>query len=262
MRSNFRVDESFVTAGILGFFMNEVNKSSRRMSPVFQVRFTSETLRQWMASFSGQIREAEPLLTELDAAIGDADHGVNMRRGMDAVGEKLDSLALADLSGQMRVISTSLMSSVGGASGPLYGAFFLQCSHAAHHKHDLGLSDLTSMMEAGHRGVVQLGKASIGDKTMVDTLSAAIVSLRASCTHHESLPDALKACRKAARLAAEGTTAMIARKGRASYLGERSAGTQDPGATSAAILFESLAAAVQSLNATPRIAREQKPILL
>ena len=89
------------------------------------------------------IREAEQLLTDLDAAIGDADHGVNMRRGMNAVAEKLDALALADLSGQLRVISTTLMSSVGGASGPLYGAFFLQASHATLHKPDLGLADLT-----------------------------------------------------------------------------------------------------------------------
>jgi dihydroxyacetone kinase-like protein len=96
--------------------------------------------------------------------------------------------------------------------------------------------------------VVQLGKAAVGDKTMVDTLAAAIRSLRASCTHYEALPDALKACRNAARLAAEGTIPMIARKGRASYIGERSAGTQDPGATSAAMLFETLSQSVILLN--------------
>jgi phosphoenolpyruvate---glycerone phosphotransferase subunit DhaL len=237
--------------------MNDVNKSSRRMSPVFQVRFGSETLHQWMALFAAKIRDAEPRLTELDAAIGDGDHGVNMRRGMNAVAEKLDALALADLSGQLRIISTTLMSSVGGASGPLYGAFFLQSSHAALHKPELGLADLTSAIEAGYRGVVQLGKASVGDKTMVDTMAAVVTSLRASCTHHEPLPEALKACRKAARLAAEGTIPMIAKKGRASYIGERSAGTQDPGATSASLLFESLAEAVVSLSSTSRI-HEQK----
>ena len=242
--------------------MNQVNKSSRRMSPVFQVRFTSQTLRQWMTLFAEQIRVAEPQLTDLDAAIGDADHGVNMRRGMEAVGQKLDMLALADLSGQMRIISMTLMSSVGGASGPLYGAFFLQASHVAQHKPELGLSDLTAALDAGYRGVVQLGKAAVGDKTMVDTLAAAVISLRASCVHHEALPDALKACRKAARLAAEGTIPMVARKGRASYLGERSAGTQDPGATSAAILIETLATSVTSIPTTqPRVV-ERNPILL
>jgi len=224
--------------------MNSLNQSSRRLNPEFHIRFTGDSLRQWMALFAASVKEAEPLLTELDAAIGDADHGVNMRRGMNAVAAKLDTLALADLSGQLRVISTTLMSSVGGASGPLYGAFFLQSSHATLHKTDLGLSDLTSALEAGYRGVVQLGKAAVGDKTMVDTLAAAVGSLRASCNHHEPLPDAVKACQKAARLAAEGTIPMIARKGRASYIGERSIGTQDPGATSASLLFDALVDAV------------------
>jgi dihydroxyacetone kinase-like protein len=112
------------------------------------------------------------------------------------------------------------------------------------------LADLTSAMEAGYRGVVQLGKAAVGDKTMVDTLAAVVGSLRASCNHHEPLPGAVKAGQKAARLAAEGTIPMIARKGRASYIGERSIGTQDPGATSAALLFDALAKAVPSAALT------------
>jgi dihydroxyacetone kinase-like protein len=241
--------------------MNNLNKGSRRLNPEFQVRFSGESLRQWMAIFTTSIREAEPLLTDLDSAIGDGDHGVNMRRGMNAVAEKLDTLALADLAGQLRVISMTLMSSVGGASGPLYGAFFLQSSHATLHKQELGLGDLTSAMEAGYRGVVQLGKAAVGDKTMVDTLAAAVGSLRASCTHYEALPEAVRACRKAARLAAEGTIPMIARKGRASYIGERSAGTQDPGATSASLLFDALAQAVSSLSPTIHT-KTPSPILL
>ena len=224
--------------------MNALNKSSRRLNPEFPVRVTGDTIRRWMTIYASSIQEAEKMLTDLDAAIGDADHGINMSRGMNAVLEKLDSLALADLSGQMRVISMTLTSSIGGASGPLYGAFFLHCSHATPHRAELGLADLTSAIEAGYRGVVQLGKAAVGDKTMVDTLDAAARSLRASCVHHEALPDAIKGCRKAARLAAEGTIPMIAKKGRASYLGERSAGTQDPGAASAALLFEALAQAV------------------
>src|SRR5260370_39210004 len=106
-----------------------------------------------MTLFAASMRESQALLTDLDAAIGDGDHGVNMRRGVDAVAAKLDSLALADLAGQMRVISTTLMSSVGGASGPLYGAFFLQSSHATLHKSEVGLGDLTSTMEGRYRGV-------------------------------------------------------------------------------------------------------------
>jgi len=213
-----------------------------------------------MALFAAGIRDSEALLTDLDSAIGDGDHGVNMRRGMDAVSEKLHALSLGDLSGQMRVISTTLMTSVGGAAGPLYGAFFLQSSHATLHKPDLGLADLVSAMEAGHRGVVHLGKAAVGDKTMVDTLAAAVSSLRASSSHHDPLAEALKACGKAARLAAEGTTPMVAKKGRASYLGERSAGTQDPGATSAALLFETLFESVSSVSKTPH--RTANPTLL
>jgi dihydroxyacetone kinase-like protein len=242
--------------------MHSLNKSSRRLNPEFQIRFGGETLRRWMELFTKSIHESEQLLTNLDAAIGDADHGINMSRGMNAVSEKLDTLALADLSGQMRVIATTLMSSVGGASGPLYGAFFLQSSHASLHKAELGLADLTSSMEAGYRGVVQLGKAAVGDKTMVDTLAAVVRSLRASCTHHEALPEAIKACAKAGRLAAQGTIPMIAKKGRASYLVERSAGTQDPGATSAALLFEALAQAVSSNLSVPVPSNVRNPILL
>jgi dihydroxyacetone kinase-like protein len=228
--------------------MNSLNKSSRRLHPEFPIRFTGEALRNWMRLYNSSIQEAEPLLTELDAAIGDADHGANMRRGMNAVENKLDALALADLSGQMRVISTTLTSSVGGAAGPLYGAFFLQGAHAVLHKTDIGLADFAAVVEAGYRGVVQLGKAAVGDKTMVDTLAAALNSLRASCNHHETLLDAIKACRKASSQAAQATIPMVAKKGRASYLGERSIGTQDPGATSAALLFDTLAQVVTSLS--------------
>ena len=222
---------------------------------------TGEAVRQWMTLFAVSIRESESQLTELDSAIGDGDHGTNMRRGMNAVEEKLNALALADFSGQLRVISMTLTSSVGGASGPLYGAFFLQSSHATQHKPELGLADLTSAMEAGYRGVVQLGKAAVGDKTMVDTLAAAVQYLRASCTHYEALPEAIKACRKAARQAAEGTIPMVAKKGRASYIGERSAGTQDPGATSAFLLFDSLAQAVSTLSPSTQTITPN-PILL
>jgi dihydroxyacetone kinase-like protein len=231
------------------------------MSPVFQTKLSAKALHRWMALFAAHVREAEPLLNDLDSAIGDGDHGVNLRRGMNAVAQKLDSLALADLSGQLRVISTTLMSSVGGASGSLYGAFFLQSSHGTLYKPELGLADMTAALEAGYRGVVHLGKAAVGDKTMVDTLAAAIVSLRASCVRHEALPEALKACRKAAHLAAEGTIPMVARKGRASHIGDRSAGTQDPGATSASLLFTSLAEAVLALSPSFR-STEQKLMLL
>ncbi len=241
--------------------MYNVNKSSRRLNPEFPIRIGGETFKQWMVVFASCIRKSEKRLTDLDSAIGDGDHGVNMSRGTNAVLEKLDTLALADVSGQLRVISMTLTSSIGGASGPLYGAFFLQCSHATLHKTHLGLADLTAAIESGCRGVVQLGKAQVGDKTMVDTLDAAARSLRVSCAHHEALPEAINACRNAARIAATGTISMVAKKGRASYLGERSAGTQDPGATSASLLFDALAQAVATTS-IPVPHQSRNPILL
>jgi dihydroxyacetone kinase-like protein len=231
--------------------MDDLKKTSRRINLDLRSRITSDTLRQWMEFLAADITEAEPWLTELDSAIGDADHGINMKRGMNAVREKLEQLSVVYPSGQLRIVSTTLMSAVGGASGPLYGAFFLQSSHHALNRADWGLSDLTAAMEAGYRGVVQLGKAAVGDKTMVDTLAAAVQSLRTSCTRHESLPLALENCHQAALKAAEDTAPMIARKGRASYLGERSAGTQDPGATSAVFIFDSLSRAVAATSPLP-----------
>ncbi len=227
--------------------MVDLKKSTHRLTTVQPYRITSEVLQRWMEVFAAKISEAEAYLTELDAAIGDADHGVNMSRGMHAVQSRLGELAIVYPSGQLRLVSTTMMSAVGGASGPLYGAFFLQSSHALINQQDMGLSDFTTAMEAGCRGVVQLGKAVVGDKTMVDTFTAAVQSLRISSGRHEPICDALEACRNAARRAAEGTRPMIARKGRASYLGKRSAGVQDPGATSAALLFDAIYVAYDSV---------------
>jgi len=213
-----------------------------RLNP--KVKLTVATVGAWMRLFESEIGRAEPELTELDRAIGDGDHGVNIYRGAQAVVAKLDEVAVPNLFAQFRTISAALTSSVGGASGPLYGAFFLQASQTVPQKAEVSLADLAALAEAGCQGVVKLGKADLGDKTMVDTLHAAVVSLRDSCHHHQSLPGALAACAAATLRAAEATKPLVARKGRASYLGERSAGTQDPGATSAHLLFLSLARAV------------------
>jgi dihydroxyacetone kinase-like protein len=229
--------------------MNNLNRKTRQVSPVLQVKFTAENLRRWMNLFADSVRRHEKELTLLDAALGDADHGENMCRGLDAVERKLDALPLADVSGQMRLVAVTVMSAVGGAGGSLYGAFFLQSSHCALHKPELGLADLTAALEAGVRGVMQLGKSGVGDKTMVDPLAAATQSMRSSCNRYEPLPEALKAARKAAWLAADGTIPMVARKGRAATLGDRSAGTKDPGAASAALLFETLEQSVAVPNA-------------
>ena len=211
---------------------------------------TSGTVSSWMVLFEERIKHSEVLLTELDRAIGDGDHGVNMRRGMKAVAEGLQKSPPPDVAGRLRAISELLTSSIGGASGPLYGAFFLHGSRAIPNKAELNLNDLVALVEAGCQGVVQLGKASVGDKTMVDTLAAAASALRAAASRRESLPVALSSGIQATSRAARGTTPMIARRGRASYLGERSIGFQDPGATSAHLLFEALAEAVVPLPPT------------
>jgi dihydroxyacetone kinase-like protein len=202
--------------------MNSLRPPTTRLQP--KVKITGRVVGDWMRFFEANVGEAVPLLTDLDRAIGDGDHGVNIYRGMQSVVAKLAELKSPDLSSQFRVISSALTSSV--------------------YKSEIALADLILLVEVGCQGVVKLGRAEVGDKTMVDTLAAAVISLRESGQRRDSLPHALAACALAAQRAAAGTKPMVARKGRASYLGERSAGFQDPGATSAQMLFESLAQAV------------------
>jgi dihydroxyacetone kinase-like protein len=227
------------------------HKISRRLDPNHRLRVGRATVREWMVEFAASIRQAEDELTELDRAIGDGDHGVNMVRGTKSVLGVIHELQAADLSGQFRAISRAFLSSVGGASGPLYGAFFLQGSHCVVQKQEISLAELTAVFDAGFSGITQLGKATVGDKTMVDTLSAAVQSLRASCARYDALPHAVALSAEAARQAAAETAPLIARKGRASYLGERSAGVQDPGATSAALLVSSLSRVVRPVSPSP-----------
>lgn len=223
--------------------MTKLDRKSGRVSLVSDLSVGDQAIRQWMDYFAAAIQKSEEELTDLDRAIGDGDHGTNMRRGMNAVVARLNELTLAEPFAELRVASMTLISTVGGASGPLYGTFFLQCSHFIPRKSELSLAELTSTVEAGYRGVVSLGKAMAGDKTMVDALEAAVRSLRGSVAHCESISKALIKCEEATLCAAKNTIPMIARKGRASYLGARSAGTQDPGATSAHLLFKALAQA-------------------
>jgi phosphoenolpyruvate---glycerone phosphotransferase subunit DhaL len=224
--------------------MNKFDQSLILPIPSAAAEVGETIIYRWMVHFAAAIQDFEEELNNLDRIIGDGDHGTNMRRATNAVVEKLNEMALAEPFAQLRTISMTMTSTVGGASGPLYGAFFLQSSHFVPRKSELSLANLTLAVEGGCRGVVHLGKATVGDKTMVDTLDAAVRSLRYSSPNRESLSAALERCRKATRGAAQNTAPMIARKGRASYLGERSAGIQDPGATSAHLLFASLASAV------------------
>ena len=187
------------------------------------------------------IRENRDYLTQLDSAIGDADHGANMDRGFQAVVAKLPSVEDKDIGTILKTSGMTLLSTVGGAGGPLYGTLFMQFGTAGAGKEELADADLVAMFDAGLKGVVSRGKAEVGDKTMVDALTPAVAALREAVDKGEPLPAALEAMRAAAEQGMTGTIPLVARKGRASYLGERSAGHQDPGATSSYLLLKTAA---------------------
>jgi len=183
-------------------------------------------------------------LTQLDAAIGDADHGANMARGFTAVRGKLADLKDKDIGAIFKTTAMTLISTVGGASGPLYGTFFLQAAAATGAKMTLSQDELVSAFNAGLTGLKNRGKASVGEKTMVDALVPAIEALKP--VGDDSLSAALDRAVAAAQKGADSTTPLVAKKGRASYLGERSANHLDPGAASTVLLLEALQQALHS----------------
>jgi dihydroxyacetone kinase-like protein len=201
-------------------------------------------LDRWIRAFAAAVTENEELLTRLDSAIGDADHGANMARGMKAVVAKLDEGPAAGPAALLKQTGMTLVSTVGGASGPLYGTFFLRMAAAAGNADTLDHAAFAAALRAGVDGVVARGKAEAGDKTMYDALAPAVDALDAALGG-ENTAGALRAAADAAAAGRDATTPLQARKGRASYLGERSVGHQDPGATSAALL---VATAVDALG--------------
>jgi dihydroxyacetone kinase-like protein len=201
---------------------------------------TASAVRRWIADYAEVIAEHRQELVALDRAIGDADHGTNMDRGMQKALEKLEATEGDDIGALLKVVGMALVSSVGGAAGPLYGTLFLQMGAATVGRSELDLDGWTAALEAGVNGVQKRGKAEPGDKTMLDALLPAVAALEGG----GELADAL---RRSAEAAAEGmrqTIPLEARKGRASYLGPRSVGHQDPGATSSHLLIESAASAL------------------
>jgi dihydroxyacetone kinase-like protein len=201
-------------------------------------------LTDWVSRFGAAVTEKRDWLTELDSAIGDADHGANMARGMGAVSEKLAAGAPATVDELLKTVGMTLVSSVGGASGPLYGTFFLRMGMAAGAVSELDGPALAAALRAGLDGIVARGKAEAGDKTMFDAMAPAVDALDAALAGGASVADAVRTAADAAAAGRDATLQLVARKGRASYLGERSAGHLDPGAASTAILFDTLAAAV------------------
>ena len=203
---------------------------------------TREDIFAWLACFRQTLAENKNYLTELDSAIGDADHGVNMDRGFAAVQDKLPSVADKDIGAIFKAVGMTLVSTVGGASGPLYGTWFLRAGMAADGKNELSADDLLAAFQAGLGGILQRGKATTGEKTMVDAMTPACAAMQASLAEGAALDVALQAAAAAAEQGMLDTIPMLATKGRASYLGERSIGHQDPGATSSTLLFRCAAA--------------------
>jgi dihydroxyacetone kinase-like protein len=197
-------------------------------------------LGRWIRAFAAAVAENETELTRLDSAIGDADHGSNMTRGLKAVVAKLDEGAPAGPAALLKQTGMTLVSTVGGASGPLYGTFFLRMATAVGDADPLDQATFAAALRAGVDGVVARGKAEAGDKTMYDALAPAVDALDGALGG-EDTTGALQAAADAAAQGRDATTPMQARKGRASYLGERSVGHQDPGATSATLLLQAAA---------------------
>jgi dihydroxyacetone kinase-like protein len=205
-----------------------------------------EALAAWVREFARLVAVNKDLLTQLDAAIGDADHGINMDRGMSAVVAALEAERPSSAAALLKLVGMKLVSTTGGASGPLYGTLFLRMGAAAGDVGSVDTDAFAKALRAGLDGVVARGKAEAGDKTMYDALAPSVDALDAALAGGAPLGPALRAAVAAAEAGRDATIPMLARKGRASYLGERSVGHQDPGATSVALL---VAAAESSLAA-------------
>lgn len=206
---------------------------------------TRDQIVDWLYRCGEVFRTESDFLTGLDREIGDADHGLNMLRGFSKVVEKLPAIADKDIGFILKNTGMVLLSNVGGASGPLFGTFFLRAAQATQAHQSLTLPELQQMIREGAEGVVGRGKAEPGDKTMCDVWLPVAESLEQSAAQDLSLPAALEAASQVAEQAVHATIAMQARKGRASYLGERSIGHQDPGATSVMFMVQMLAAAAR-----------------
>lgn len=196
---------------------------------------------EWMKAYAGVIAKEKAYLTELDSAIGDGDHGANMDRGFQAVLKKLETPPGGGIGGILKTVATTLISTVGGASGPLYGTFYLKMAIALGAKSECSAEELLKALDMGIQGIKNLGKAELGDKTMLDALFPALDAFRQATESGSDIPEAMAKAAAAAKEGMEATIPLEARKGRASYLGERSIGHQDPGATSSYFLFQTAA---------------------
>jgi len=205
---------------------------------------TKEHIVDWLRVMANEIERSEEYLTQLDAAIGDAEHGLSMNRGFKKVISQLDAIKEKDIGSILKSVGTTLMSSVGGASGVLFGTLFIKAGGEVSGKDVLGLADMSAALKAGMLGVIERGRAQLGDKTMVDALAPAVETISRAAERGTNMIEALREAATAAEQGMKATTGLIAKKGRASYLGERSIGHQDPGATSIWLIFKALYTAV------------------
>jgi dihydroxyacetone kinase-like protein len=201
---------------------------------------TKQQIVQWLEKTAAVLNENKDYLIQLDSPIGDADHGINMSRGFNKVLEKLPSVVDKDIGNILQTTGMALISSVGGASGPLYGTFFMRSGVALMSKEELSNEDLFKLFQAGVDGIVQRGRAQLGDKTMFDAWSPALQALNGALENGNDTVAALRVAVAAAEQGMKETTPLQAKKGRASYLGERSIGHQDPGATSSYLILKTL----------------------
>lgn len=203
-----------------------------------------EWAKDWMRRASANLTEHRMELIDLDRAIGDGDHGENMARGFTFVVERIDANPPEDVAGVFKLVAQTLMAKVGGASGPLYGTAFMRAAKAA--EGDLDAAWVATLCEAALDGIVTRGKATTGEKTMVDAWTPAIAAAKAAAEAGRTPAEALRAAADAAAEGAEATIPMRATKGRASYLGERSIGHKDPGSTSTSYLLATAADAAEA----------------
>lgn len=211
---------------------------------------TNEDVLRWLERVADELHANAAYLTQLDSAIGDADHGTNMDRGFQAVRAKFPTMTTMDIATQLKTVAMTLISTVGGASGPLYGTAFLRASATTTNKQALEPADMVALLEAFLGGIVTRGKAAPNEKTMVDALTPALAAAKQALAEGTSLAELTARARDAAEVGMKATIPMLAIKGRASYLGERSIGHQDPGSTSSWIILRCLAEVCATNNPT------------
>ncbi len=201
---------------------------------------TKDQIVRWLEKTAAVLEENKSYLTELDSAIGDADHGTNMNRGFKKVMEKLPTVSDKDIGNILKTTGMTLISSVGGASGPLYGTFFMRSGMAMAAKEELSDEDLYKLLQAGVEGILQRGRPNLEDKTMYDAWAPSLEAMQDAMAAGKETVEVLETAVAACEQGMKNTIPLQARKGRASYLGERSIGHQDPGATSSYLMLNAL----------------------